>query len=107
MRANLTQRRKAAKPQRRKCSGPRPQHLRFTPQLQRCTGRRSFFLAAARRDGARSGSDKISLPSVWTPDTSGGNYGAHIWHSAEFRSDNPQRWQFWNQALIQMKLKSQ
>jgi hypothetical protein len=34
------------------------------------------------------------------------NFGRfHIYHSAEFRSDNPQRWQFWNQVLIQMKLK--
>jgi hypothetical protein len=29
----------------------------------------------------------------------------HIYHSAEFRSDNPQRWQFWNQLLVQMKIK--
>jgi hypothetical protein len=30
---------------------------------------------------------------------------AHIYHSGQFRSDNPQRWQFWNQVLVQMKLK--
>ena len=30
---------------------------------------------------------------------------AHIYHSGEFRSDNPQRWQFWNSVLTQMKLK--
>ena len=29
----------------------------------------------------------------------------HIYHSGEFRSDNPQRWQFWNQLLVQMRLK--
>lgn len=34
------------------------------------------------------------------------NFGAqHIYHSAEFRSDNPHRWQFWNQVLFQMGLK--
>jgi hypothetical protein len=30
--------------------------------------------------------------------------GDHIFHSAEFRSDNAQRWQFWNQVLVQMGL---
>ncbi len=31
----------------------------------------------------------------------------HIYHSGEFRSDYAQRWQFWKQVLLQMKLKSQ
>jgi len=31
----------------------------------------------------------------------------HIYHSGEFRSDNAQRWQFWNQVLVKTKLKSQ
>ncbi len=31
----------------------------------------------------------------------------HIYHSGEFRSDNAQRWQFWNEVLVKMKLKSQ
>ena len=36
------------------------------------------------------------------------NFGPqHIYHSGEFRSDSAQRWQFWNQVLIRMKLKSQ
>jgi len=30
----------------------------------------------------------------------------HIYHSGEFRSDNPQRWQFWDELLFQMGLKS-
>jgi len=29
----------------------------------------------------------------------------HVYHSGEFRSDNPQRWQFWNKVLTQMGLK--
>jgi len=29
----------------------------------------------------------------------------HIYHSGEFRSDNAQRWQFWNQVLVKAKLK--
>jgi hypothetical protein len=34
------------------------------------------------------------------------NFGPqHIYHSGEFRSDNPQRWQFWYQTLHQMGLK--
>ena len=36
------------------------------------------------------------------------NFGtAHIYHSAEFRSDYAQRWLFWNQVLLQMNLKPQ
>lgn len=31
--------------------------------------------------------------------------GLHLYHSGEFRSDYPDRWLFWNQALIQMGLK--
>jgi hypothetical protein len=30
----------------------------------------------------------------------------HIYHSGEFRSDNPQRWQFWNRFLIDCELKT-
>jgi lysozyme family protein len=30
---------------------------------------------------------------------------AHKYHSGEFRSDNAQRWQFWNEFLFQMGLK--
>jgi hypothetical protein len=48
---------------------------------------------------------QINLPTVWPSDPLNNNYRAHIWHSAEFRSDSPQRWQFWNQVLVQMKLK--
>jgi hypothetical protein len=34
------------------------------------------------------------------------NFGSdHIYHSGEFRSDNPRRWQFWNAVLTQMRLK--
>ncbi len=29
---------------------------------------------------------------------------AHIYHSGEFRSDYAQRWQFWNEVLLQMRL---
>jgi hypothetical protein len=47
---------------------------------------------------------QVDLISVWPPDTSGGNYGAHRWHSAEFRSDSAQRWQFWNEVLNRMGL---
>jgi hypothetical protein len=49
---------------------------------------------------------QVYLPSIWPPDTSTNRpYSTHVWHSAEFRSDYPQRWLFWNQALVQMKLK--
>jgi hypothetical protein len=46
---------------------------------------------------------QVNLPSVWPPDA--GGYSAHVWHSAEFRSDTPQRWLFWDTFLVQMGLK--
>ena len=49
--------------------------------------------------------NQVPLPSVWPPDPLNNDYRAHIYHSAEFRSDNAQRWQFWNAVLIKMKLK--
>jgi hypothetical protein len=48
---------------------------------------------------------EVNLRSVWPPDPLADDYKAHIWHSAEFRSDAAQRWQFWNQTLIKMSLK--
>ena len=42
---------------------------------------------------------QVSLPDVWPPDPSGKNYTAHIWHSAEFRDDAANRWEFWGQVL--------
>ena len=54
-----------------------------------------------------SGYNQVILPSVWPPDTATPNqpYSTHIWHSAEFRSDNAQRWLFWDMALFQMGIK--
>jgi hypothetical protein len=51
--------------------------------------------------------NQVSLPSVWPPDQLGGDYTEHIWHSAEFRSDYPQRWLFWNETLTKMGLKEE
>jgi len=48
--------------------------------------------------GVFSSSKQIDLEQV--PYNFG---GTHIYHSGEFRSDNPQRWQFWNQVLVEMK----
>jgi hypothetical protein len=53
--------------------------------------------------GAFTIARQVNLASVWPPDS--GGYRDHIWHSAEFRSDATQRWQFWNQVLVQMRLK--
>ncbi|MGH7979275.1 MAG: hypothetical protein ACREE6_07860, partial [Limisphaerales bacterium] len=55
--------------------------------------------------GVFSTNKQVSLPTVWPADLSGHNYGDHLWHSAEFRSDNPQRWLFWDETLVQMGLK--
>jgi hypothetical protein len=57
--------------------------------------------------GAQAGVDgvfnkrQVDLPSVWPPDTysNSTNYNAHVWHSAEFRSDNPSQDIFWQTVL--------
>jgi hypothetical protein len=54
--------------------------------------------------GVFSTNNQVNLPNVWPPDPLNNDYRAHIWHSAEFRSDYAQRWQFWNQVLTKMKL---
>jgi hypothetical protein len=48
---------------------------------------------------------EVSLPGLWPPDPLNNDYRAHIWHSAEFRDDAANMWQFWYEALHQMGLK--
>jgi hypothetical protein len=55
--------------------------------------------------GVFSTNNQVNLPSVWPPDPLNNDYKDHLWHSAEFRSDNPQRWLFWDEALVKLKLK--
>ena len=49
-------------------------------------------------------SQQLNLPSVWPLDPLNNNYKAHLWHSVEFRIDNPPMWQFWQQVLTTMGL---
>ena len=57
--------------------------------------------AQANVGGAFAAGSQTDLHSVWPPDTYVGstNYTTHVWHSAEFRSDNPNRAVFWNTVL--------
>ena len=49
---------------------------------------------------------QVDLSSVWPVDTHPqGGYKDHVWHSAEFRSDNMSRAAFWNRVLTRMQLK--
>jgi hypothetical protein len=71
-----------------------------------CDQARGYALGAQRNvGGAFTIARQVNLPDVWPPDSATPPYGAHIWHSAEFRSDCPQRWQFWDEVLVQMGLK--
>jgi hypothetical protein len=53
-------------------------------------------------NGAFKGS-QINLQTIFPPDPSttdpNKEYSTHVWHSAEFRSDNPSRAEFWNSVL--------
>jgi len=43
---------------------------------------------------------QLNLPNIWPPDTHPGHdYGAHVWHSAEFRDDLANQANFWNAVL--------
>ena len=44
-------------------------------------------------------SQNLDLTTVWPTDTSGNNYTDHFWHSAEFRGDCWQEWNYWNTVL--------
>ena len=66
-----------------------------------CDEARCYALGAEA--GITTFNRKLDLQSVWPPDNSttdpNQKYSAHIWHSAEFRSDAASRWGFWNAVL--------
>ncbi len=42
----------------------------------------------------------LDLTTVWPTDTSEHNYADHFWHSAEFRGDPWQEWNYWHTLLF-------
>ena len=47
-----------------------------------------------------AGMANVSLQTVWpSPDPLGNNYGAHYWHSAQFRGDYWQQQNYWRELL--------
>lgn len=70
-----------------------------------CDEARCFALDAQVNVGGAFAGNQVSLPNVWPQDSSG--YRAHLWHSAEFRSDNTRRSLFWNSVLLKMNLKEE
>jgi hypothetical protein len=50
--------------------------------------------------GGVSGMDQnVNLRSIWPSDMTGNNYADHFWHSAEFRGDSTQQWNYWYTLL--------
>jgi hypothetical protein len=41
----------------------------------------------------------LNLTTVWPPDLTGNNFTEHFYHSAEFRGDCWQEWNYWNTLL--------
>jgi hypothetical protein len=68
-------------------------------------GRCHALGAQADVGGTFTTARQVDMHSVWPPDTHlqqqmhGLPYSAHVWHSAEFRSDNASRAIFWNTVL--------
>jgi len=42
----------------------------------------------------------LNLTTIWPSDTSGNAYRDHFWHSAQFRGDPWQEWNYWNTLLF-------
>jgi pimeloyl-ACP methyl ester carboxylesterase len=42
----------------------------------------------------------LDLTTVWPADSSGRSYADHFWHSAQFRGDCWQEWNYWNTLLF-------
>jgi len=65
-----------------------------------CDPSLSYALGAQAGVGGKFSGNQVELD---VPPYGFGN--AHKFHSGEFRSDNAQRWQFWDEVLFQMGLK--
>jgi hypothetical protein len=59
---------------------------------------RSTALGATPSVGNLTGN--LNLSTVWPTDPTGNNYTEHFWHSAEFRGDCWQEWNYWNTLLF-------
>jgi pimeloyl-ACP methyl ester carboxylesterase len=60
--------------------------------------------ALGRAVGVHNVAATVYLPSVWPTDSSGHSYSDHFWHSAEFRGDCWQEWNYWNTLLFSRTL---
>jgi len=70
-----------------------------------CDEARCFALGAQASVGGAF--QKLGVPQEVDLSAAPYNFGTtHKYHSGEFRSDNSQRWQFWNTVLLKMNLKS-
>jgi hypothetical protein len=47
---------------------------------------------------------QANLPDIWPIDPLNANYTAHLWHSAQFRADTDQAWQFWRRMITTFDL---
>jgi len=71
------------------------------PIFAYCDQSWSYELGAQADVGGRfSTAIQVDLQTVWPTDTHPqGSFKEHVWHSAEFRSDNASRWNFWKTVL--------
>jgi hypothetical protein len=63
----------------------------------------SYTTALGATPGVHNVADSIylgrSTSRIWPVDTTGNNYAAHFWHSAEFRGDYWQQQGYWSELL--------
>lgn len=65
-----------------------------------CDEARCYALGAQPNVGGAFNGKQVDLQTVWPLDTHPqGSYKDHVWHSAEFRSDNIKQGGFWNVFL--------
>jgi len=59
----------------------------------------SYSTALGATPGITTFDDRLDLTTIWPTDSSGHSYGDHLWHSAQFRGDCWQEWNYWNTLL--------
>jgi hypothetical protein len=64
----------------------------------------SYSTALGATPNVLNVSANFNLTTVWPPDPTENNYTEHFWHSAEFRGDCWQEWNYWNTLLFSPSL---
>jgi hypothetical protein len=63
----------------------------------------SYSTAFGATPSVHNVAGNVDLTTVWLPDPTGKGYVEHFWHSAEFRGDSWQEWNYWSTVMFSSK----